>query len=162
MAILTKSGRAAMAAAIANEPLHLAWGSGSPAWDTTPEPESTNATSLVSEIGRRTITQVQFVVPDSEGTIIVPTGRFNPSPNNAPTNHLYMRFNFDFGDAPAATIREVGVFVGTQVKPDLPIGQRYFTPADILQPGTLLALERVPKFDRSPAVRQNFETVITV
>lgn len=162
MAILTQSGRAAMAAAIADQPLHLAWGSGDPAWDTTPQPEPTSATTLVNEIGRRTVTQVQFVVPDPGGTIVVPTGRFNPSPGNAPTNHLYLRFNFDFEDAPAATIREVGVFVGTEFDPALPPGQRYFAPADIVQSGILLALERIPKFDRSPAVRQNFETVITV
>lgn len=162
MAILTQSGRAAMAAAIADQSLHLAWGGGEQAWDITPQPEPTSATALVNEIGRRTVTLWQFAIPDPDGVIVVPTGRFSPSPGNAPTNHLYLRFNFDFTDAPSAVIREVGVFVGTSVKADLPPGQRYFTPAEIEHPGILLALERIQKFERSPAVRQNFETVITV
>lgn len=160
MAILTQSGRAAMAAAIAALPIHLAWGSGDPAWDATPVPEPTDATALVDEIGRRLATQVQYVVPAESGEIIVPNGRFSVS--ETITNHLYMRFAFDFGDAPASTIREVAVMVGTAVNPALPPGQRYFVPADLTDPGMLYALERIPKFDRSPAVRQTFEFVITI
>ena len=33
LATLTKTGRAAIALAISSRPLHLAWGSGDPAWD---------------------------------------------------------------------------------------------------------------------------------
>ena len=35
MALLTRSGRIALAASLKNQPLHLAWGSGSPSWETT-------------------------------------------------------------------------------------------------------------------------------
>jgi hypothetical protein len=35
MAILTKSGRAAIAASIKQQPIHLAWGTGEPTWEST-------------------------------------------------------------------------------------------------------------------------------
>jgi len=169
MAILTQSGRAAMAASLTTRPIHLAWGTGDPAWDSQPEPESTLATALVNEIGRRTLTLWQFVVPDANGAITVndvddPSINlsFSPSPNNEPTNHLYLLFNFDFDDAPAATIREIGIFLGTVTDPALPPGQRYFTPDQIVDPGILLALERIPFFNRQPSIRQTFEQVITI
>ncbi|SFU79644.1 hypothetical protein [Pseudoduganella namucuonensis] len=159
MAILTSSGRAAVAASIKAMPLHLAWGAGLPSWDATPEPEPVLATALQSEIGRRELTQALFCVPDANGEVIVPTGRFSIS--NEPTNNLYLRFNFDFADAASSDIREVGVFVGTVVKSGLPPGQKYFTLAELQQHGQLLALERLPKFSRNAAVRQTFEFVIT-
>lgn len=40
MAILTNSGRIAMTISVKTQPIHLAWGSGSAAWDTAPVPES--------------------------------------------------------------------------------------------------------------------------
>lgn len=159
MAILTNSGRIAMAMSVMSQPLHLAWGGGDPAWDTTPQPESITATALVNEVGRRAAAYVQFCQPDVAGEIIVPTGRF--SQTDQPTKHLYMRFAFDFTDAPAATIRELAVFVGTQVIGGLPPGQMYFTPAQLADPGTLLVIEHIQKFVRSAAVRQTFEFVVT-
>jgi hypothetical protein len=173
MAILTQSGRAAIAAALAERPIHLAWGTGTPDWDAEGEQdgevETVTATTLVNEIGRRKITSWQFVVPDDEGEIIVndpadPTDKqkFSPSPENAPTNHLFLSFKFDFDDAPAATIREIGVFTDTITDPDLPPGQMYFEPADIVDPGILLAVEHTPFFNRQPAIRNTFELVITI
>ena len=50
MAILTNSGRVAMAQSVKAQPIHLAWGSGSAAWDTTPVPESITATALLAGI----------------------------------------------------------------------------------------------------------------
>lgn len=176
MAILTKSGRAAIAAAIAARPIHLAWGVGNPEWDettgtedTSDEPESTEATGLIVEIGRRALTAWAFVVPDEEGTISVANvdnpsiiDKFSPSLNNAPTNHLFLEFKFDFGDAATSTIRELGIFMDTVVDSDLPPGQKYFTPDQIISPGILLAIEHVPFFNRQPSVRQTFQHVITI
>lgn len=159
MAILTSSGRAAVAASIKAMPLHLGWGAGLSAWDAVPEPEPILATTLQSEIGRRELTQSLYCVPDVNGEIIVPTGRFSISVE--PTNNLYLRFNFDFADASSSDIREVGVFVGTVVNGGLPAGQKYFTLDQLQAPGQLLALERIPKFSRNAAVRQTFEFVIT-
>lgn len=160
MAILTTSGRVALAMSVANEAIHLAWGSGNPAWDDTPVAESITETALVAEVGRRIATSVRYCTPDAEGEIIVPNGRFTESAT--PTNHLFLRFNFDFTDAPTASIREIGIFIGTVVNTGLPPGQLYFLPAELQSPGTLLALERIPKITRSAAVRQSFEFVLTI
>lgn len=160
MAILTFSGRAALAKAVAAKPIHLAWGAGAASWDTTPVPEDVSATALVAEIGRREVTAWQYCVPDDNGTIVVPTGKFSPSAT--PTNHLYLRFNFDFNDAAADTIREVAVFSDSKMVAGLPAGQKYFAPAEVQDPGIMLVVERFPKFNRSNAVRQSFEFVVTI
>jgi hypothetical protein len=160
MAILTTSGRVALAMSVINEPIHLAWGSGSPDWDTTPVAESISESALVSEVGRRVATSLRYCAPDVAGEIIVPNGRFAESVT--PTNHLFLRFNFDFADAPNSSIREIGIFIGTTINSGLPPGQMYFIPAQLLTTGTLLALERIPKIARSAAVRQSFEFVLTI
>lgn len=160
MAILTTSGRTALAAALANETLHLAWGTGNPDWDDNPVVEPIDATALISEVGRRRASLVAFCVPDEEGDIIVPTGRFQSQ--TEPSNNLYLRFNFDFSDASSSIIREAGVFVGTEVIEGLPAGQFYFLPGQIADPGTLVAIERFPAITRSGAVRQSFEFVLTL
>lgn len=158
MAILTDSGRAAVAASVKSQALHMAWGSGNEAWDTAPVPESMSDAALVAEVGRRKVTQAMFCIPDAAGEIVVPNGRFTVS--EAPTKYLYMRYAFDFTDSPTAVIREVGVFVGTVAKSTVPAGQDYLLPADIESPGQLLALEHVARIDRSSSVRQQFEFVI--
>lgn len=139
--------------------IHLAWGSGDASWDATPVPDSTTETALVAEVGRRLITSAQYCVADANGSIQVPTGNFSPSVT--PTNSIYLRFNFDFVDSSSATIRELGVFVGSMTNPGLPSGQMYFMPSDIVSPGRLLVAERIPAFTRSPNVRQAFEFVVT-
>lgn len=159
MAILTNSGRAAAAAAIKSQPLHMAWGSGEESWDITPVSESAEATALVNEVGRRRVTQAQFCLPDPQGALVVPTGRFTVS--DVPTKYIYMRFSFDFTDAAASVIREVAVFSGCTAKPEVPESQDYIIPSEIDNPGLLLVLENLSeKMIRSAAVRQQFEFVI--
>ena len=172
MAILTATGRVAIAKAIAAQPIHLGWGSGDPDWDTDGVPaEPIAAETLVAEIGRRAATSVQYVTPDDNGEIIVPV--FGPAAANAgqrrfaisptPTNNLFMRFNFNFEDAPASIIRELAVFIGTVPIAGLPPGQLYFTPAEIADAGTMLALEYLrERIIRSPNSRQSFEFVLTI
>lgn len=171
MAILTASGRTAMAMAIAAQPIHYAWGVGESSWATSTPAENNYATSLTNEVGRRVATDVRYVIPSDEGDIVVPI--FNDADGNVaprrfmlvdyPTQHLLMRFNFDFSDAPASTIREAGVFVGSVIKSTVPVGKRYFVAADIENMGTLLALENfADPIVRSPTSRQSFEFVLTI
>lgn len=160
MAILTNSGRSAFAAALMAKPIHIAWGSGDPAWDTTPVAVTTAATALDAEIGRRQVTIQKYCTPMVGGEIIVPTGEFTES--LVPTSYIYLRFNFDFTDAPVASIREVGVFSDSTMVAGLPAGQRYFATGEVATPGTLVVIERITKFERSPSVRQSFEFVIEI
>ena len=226
MAILTTSGRAAIAASIQQQPIHLAWGEGNPAWEHTKEilhvfkedrleleasylksldifkgdtayvagddyrvdsesgvidlllkgkipknspislrftqatpPEPMHVKCLLKEVGRRVVDEVLFCVPDPEGDLITPTGRFKQSV--APTNNLYLRFTFDFEEAAQCIIRELGVMVGTRVKEELPLGQCYFVPSDIVDPGILLVLENTVPLIRTKSTRESFTFVVT-
>lgn len=160
MAILTKSGRVAIANAITSLPLHFAWGNGDGAW-VSPPSESPNASALISEIGRRTATSWAYVVPDVAGAVVVSTGSFSLSPGNAPTSHIWVKANFAFTDAPSAVIREVAVFSDTVLDSGLPGGQAYFTPDQLTDPGILLYLENITPIFRSPSIQENFEAVIS-
>lgn len=160
MAILPKSGRAAIAQSIKSQPLHLAWGTGDGAWGATPPAEDVAATGLINEVGRRTVMEAAYVTPDDQGEIVVEgAGRFTRSAQV--TNQLYLAFKFDFQDAPTDVIREIGVFVGTQPAADLPAGQMYFVPSEVENPGTLLHLEHKAPIYRAASTRENFEILIT-
>lgn len=229
MAILTHSGRAALAAAVKNETLHLAIGRGQTWWDTERQltqafdaadtiavghaplvavtvksadgqttyaagqdyqvdaaagtirrmadgaiaagqtvsvtatigrpAEDVTATALMDEVCRRTVDEVYFVAPDPNGEISLSTGRYRIS--QTPTPHLFIRTKFDFGDAVGATIREQALFVGTETDPDLPPGQRLFTPDQLVSPGVLLLIEHTPSIVRQASTRETFEFVLT-
>ena len=160
MAILTFSGRTAMAVSLRVRPIHLAWGSGNAAWDTTPVAETPEDTTLVAEVGRRKATFVEYLTPDENGGILL--GGRNFSVSVAPTNIMHMRFDFEANEAVGSVIRELAVFIGTETRAGLPPGQEYFVPADVTNPGILLALERIPKITRLNTVRQSFDYVIII
>lgn len=158
MPILTKSGRVVIAESIQSRPVHIAWGLGDGEW-LTPPSEDIDATALINEVGRRTADLVQYVTPDEEGTIVLPTGSYSVSAT--PTNHLYIKTKFTFTDAPSSEIREISAIVGTVPVAGLPAGQRYFTPAQIANPGRMLHLENIQPIYRSPAIEETFEIVVT-
>jgi len=229
MAILTTSGRAALAAAIKQQTLHLALGAGDPLWDTQKSitapfdadgvldlgfthladirvtsldgntvyardgdysanaregiltrlpastlpidaevtvsfkiehpPEAIAQVALLAEVGRRSVDEVHFVASDPEGEIVVPTGRYRLS--TLPTNHLFIRVRFDFEDAASSVVREQGLFVGCSTAPELPPGQKFFIPAQIVDPGILLVLQHSVPIVRQPSTRETFEFVVT-
>lgn len=156
---LAAAGRIAIAETLFSQPLHLAWGTGDGVWTSTVPPVSGTETALRAEIGRRQATQVQYVVPDAVGSIVLPEGRFSPS--STPTRSLYIRTDFDFSEATGAAIREVGLFVRTVIQAGLPAGQRYFTPSQVTNPGRLLHLKNFQPIYRFPNNRERFEIVMT-
>lgn len=173
LATLTHIGRAAIALAISERPLHIAWGSGDAAWDNpdTALPSLLDATSLVNELGRRTPGTIGFVEPDEAGDIVIPISAGGEgavqearySSVSGPTPFLYVRAHYNYADASNAVIREMGVFMNTGFVEGLPPGQQYFTPADIAEPGLLLAAQIfLPRINRSPSVRQTVEFVLPI
>lgn len=158
MAILTDSGRAAVATAVLAQPIHLAWGNGDVSWDASQPPENPSTSVLLAEVGRRKVTQALYCKPDPAGELVVSEGRFTVS--STPTKYLYLRFAFDFTDAADQTIRELGIFIGTTALASVPVGQDYLLPSDIENQGQLLVLEYIQKLVRSPQVRQQFEFVV--
>lgn len=174
LATLTQTGRAAIALAMASRPLHLAWGSGDPAWDAEGAslPSLVTATGLVAEVGRRTPSSIGFVTPDEAGDIVIPVsvgaeGAVQESRyrlvTDGPTPYLYVRTAYDYGDASNVVVREIGLFMDTEFVEGLPPGKRYFAPADIRNPGLLLAAQIItPPINRSPSVRQTVEFVLPI
>lgn len=158
MAILTESGRIAVAQHLSTQPIHMAWGNGLPAWDATPVLPSVDDTALVAEIGRLVATAVQFAVPAAGGTISLPEGSFNISPT--PTKYLLLTFEFEYTQAVGQVIRELAVFVGATAKSSVPAGTKYLTPAQIELAGQMLVVERVAKFTRQSNTKQKFTYVI--
>ncbi|ENW4943701.1 hypothetical protein ACFLMW_003852 [Salmonella enterica] len=161
-AILVENGRAAVAAAIKNQPLYLAWGTGDPAWDglAMRPSEAPGATKLIAETGRRLITQPMYVIDDPNGKIKVSTGTFTESAK--PTKFLYLRFAYDFHDGENDWIRELGVFVGGSTIPKAQSvnNNDYYLPSEVTDPGQLLVSEYIDVLKRGPQIKQQFEFVI--
>jgi hypothetical protein len=159
MAILTQSGRAAMAQAVKNQKMHVAWGTGDEAWDDTPIPEDTRQETLINEVGRRIVDEVFFCEPDDQGELEAANGRFILS--ETPTRNLFIKVRYDFTDGTGHTIRELGLFINAETDGELPPGQQYFLPSQVINPGILLLLEHESAMIRTPAVRESFSFVLT-
>lgn len=158
-AVLTTSGRIAIATAIKARTAHLAWGSGDAAWGNAPPDPSVNSTALLAEVGRRKATLVDFCTPQLNGSISVPEGRYEVSAT--PTNSLYFKYHFEFEEAVGSTIRETAIFLDTVLAAGVPSGQFYLTPAQVGQPGTMLVIQRRTPIVREITTRQLFEFVVT-
>ncbi len=80
-------------------------------------------------------------VPDPAGPIELPD-KSRYSVSAAPTQWLYVRWDFTYDDAAGETVRELGVFLGGTVAAGQP-GQRYFPAAQVTSPGDLYTLEHL-------------------
>tara|TARA_Y100000031_G_scaffold156211_1_gene209784 strand:+ start:861 stop:1343 length:483 start_codon:yes stop_codon:yes gene_type:complete len=159
MSVLVNEGRAAIATAIANRPLHLAWGEGDPTWDdNNPPAPPVDTNVLESEVGRRALHSWEYCTPDENGDIQTTTGRYSISAD--PTPHLYLSFKYDYEDASDKVIREAAVFMDTEFVAGLPAGQKYFQAAQVTNAGLMLSLERL-YIPRTPSSRETIDLVIT-
>ena len=163
MSTLQDAGRLALAESVVAQSLYLAWGRGRPAWDGTPEPEPSDATALVDEVGRRLATHVGYCKPVSDPALpaeIELPGNARYTASAQPTPWVYVRVVFDFAEADGETLREFGLFIGSEPKAGVRAGQRYFTPAQIEKQGRLYLIDRVQAFTRSGHVRNTVEYVL--
>lgn len=162
MAVLTYKARVAWAQYLLTRPLFLAIGKGEASWETTPQEIDYEATALVNELGRKKVTRSFFVNEDDDGEIEMPGGR-RYSYSDTPTRHIYMNYMFNYGEGVAETIREVGVFIDTQIKAGIPSTQTYFTPDEIANPGTLILLEHLDTTDIfTPKRKGQYGTILTI
>jgi len=157
---MTDVGRAVLARGIKEQSIYLAWGTGEESWGDAPPPEDIGATALVNEIGRKVFWRCLYVLPDENGDLILPEGRYRVCEN--PTRHLYFEFLFDFSDGVGFTIREYGVFVGGTVQEGLSPGQTYFLPAEVQDPGILFLLKHRAPLVRSASERHTAGFVCTM
>ncbi|QPS10289.1 hypothetical protein I6G66_09955 [Delftia acidovorans] len=156
---LQERGRIVLAVAVAAMTIHIAYGRGRPEWDGQPTPPAgSGQTGLEDEIARRLVTEKHYVVRDQAGTIEAPGGdRYSISP--VPTRMLLIRTTFGYGEAVDEPIREMAVFMGTQVAASVPPGQYYVTPDKITNPGEVYTLERRSVVVR-PANKRDLEEII--
>lgn len=165
MAVLQDQGRIALAKALQEQAIYLAWGRGLPAWDGAPVSEPVNATALVDEIGRRIATAKRFVTPQTDPNPAAAYDIKTPGGDKylysaEPTNYLLLEFQFEYNDASTERIRELGVFIGCETIPGLPAGQRYFTPDQIKTQGRLYMLDRIPKLIRTSTTEPLYRYVL--
>ncbi len=162
MAVLTYSARTALAQYLLSRPIHLAIGAGSKDWGTVPESPDYEATSLISEIGRKKLTRAFFVNEDDDGEIDMPGGR-RYTYSETPTRQVYLHFMFDYGEGIAESIREVGVFIDTEAKSGIPTNQTFLTPEQIAKSGTLILLEHLETADTfTPNKKGSYGTILTI
>lgn len=175
MGVLTDAGRAAMVRAIKEQSMFIALGTGREEWGDSPPFESSAALELTNEVGRRAIARSMYVIPDDEnGTLEVPitttvtaegpveVGTRKFSVSSEPTRYLYVEFQLDFADAAGAYIRELGIFIGAKLKPDLPPGKMFFKKEDFEDEGLLFQLEHREPMLRKPDTRDTFIWVISI
>lgn len=161
VAIITYSGRIALAKYIMSLPLHLAIGEGDDKWGDIPEAPDYEATGLIKEIGRKALTRAFFVNKDDDGEIDLPGGR-RYSYSEKPTRQIYMNFVFNYGEGISDKIREIGVFADTKFKNGLPKTQTFFTPDQIIDPGILITLEHLETADTfTPNKKGQYGTIFT-
>lgn len=116
-------------------------------------------TGLVNEVGRRRALSVQFVEPDQAGPIDDAAGQ-RWSVAAEPTHTLLVSVKFGYDENPDVVITEIGVFVDTIAKADLPPGLDYLTPDQIEDPGYLHTLEHVTPIIRSATKRDGVDLFI--
>ena len=128
----------------------------------TVEPAVPNPTagSLLSEIGRKRVTDVDYVIPDTSGSVTLTQGNYTVV--EYPTRYVYVRTLFAFDDSETATIRETGLFLGTETLSTLPAGQTYFEPSEVTKAGEMITLDNMSPVTRSATVRETVAMVVTL
>lgn len=183
-ATFTDTGRSAFLEMMIERPLHLAWGSGDPAWDDDSDKKHLqeplyHKTALENELGRRPISGYFFVTPDPDGSILIPINELEVPEegipeegfseqeveryaiSETPTPYVHVEAKFDYTDARGQVIRELAIFMNGVPKDDVPKGQLYLTPNDLATTGRLLHVKRLVKpVQRSGSDRHAYEFII--
>ena len=111
---MLEEGHIALAKSLLQDDFFMAWGTipeGEPVWSNNPPALDPTTKALMQEVGRRLVTQKSFCKPDPNGPIEVNEQTWILS--EEPTRYIYLQFKFDFQDAPADTLYQLGVFLST-------------------------------------------------
>ena len=161
MSIFTHAGREALAEMVLSRPIHLALGLGEDGWGTPPPVPDYDVVALRREIGRKKLFRGLFVYPDDHGVLVLPDDR-KYSISDTPTRHLYLQFLFDYNEGSGGAIRELGLFLNTQPRADLPPTQTFFRPDELENVGTLLLVEHLEHPDTyNPQKKGEYEIVLS-
>lgn len=160
MAVYTLLGRELAAELFMGETFVLAVGEGDPVWDGAPIEPLPNQLSLVAAIGVTRLRDKQYVTPDEAGTITMGDGsKWSVSAQR--TRYVYLEFKLDLADAQPATLRENGVYHGTEIDAAVPGGQLYIPLEDVTALGDLIHIDRYNSIVRDGSLEQAFSFILT-
>jgi hypothetical protein len=169
MAILTTSGRAALAAAIKQQTMHLALGEGDDLWNTTKEVSLTFDSSGVLDTGQPHISAVEvkstvgntLYLLDTDYSVNAREGTLRRLPNGAISGGATMRLKFKI-DVPPETISQAALLgeVGRRV-----VDEVHFVAAhaegEIVVPTGRYRISATPTNHLFVRVRFDFDDVAT-
>ncbi|MBN8243313.1 hypothetical protein JF546_09850 [Nitratireductor aquimarinus] len=161
MAIWTLGGRQVAAQLLLGETFFLGVGEGDPAWDTVPVDASPGDIDLVDRVGVTRLRDIQFATEDPGGSITMADGS-KWSFTAQPTRYVFLDFKLDLADGEGHTLRETGLFHGTELAPAVPAGQMYVPNADIVDYGRLMQVDRFNSVIRDGSLEQRFTYIITL
>ena len=155
-----------------DQPLTIAVGSGDPAWDNLAPPvtpddvakllsEMSQQTELTDPVGFTRIRNKTFVVPDANGDIIMSDGT-KWSKSSDPSNAFLVEGLLDLTDATGVTLRENGVYAGTEFDGTVLPGQMYIPLANVTKLGTLVELTRFPAIVRDGSLSQTLQELLEI
>jgi hypothetical protein len=161
MAVFTIGGRTVTGTLMFQQVFFLAVGKGNPTWDTSLEPPTPTLADLVDAVGVTRCREVSYVVPDEAGVIAMSDGaKFARTVE--PSRYIYLEFKLDLPDAVPETLREAGVFHGTEIEAGIPAGQFYIPDDDVIDYGTLIYADRFNSIVRDGTIEQSFSCVLTM
>lgn len=160
MAVFTMLGRVLAAELFMGETFFLAVGEGDANWDTNPVAPLPSETALLAPVGVTRLRDQQFVTPDETGPISMADGS-KWAVSGTPTRYVYLEFKLDLADAQPSTLRENGVYHGTELDAAVPAGQFYIPMADVTALGSLIHIDRYNSIIRDGTLEQSFSFIIT-
>ncbi len=163
LSVFVAGSRIAFARFLMEQTLFIAVGSGNPAWDSLPDPtpeeeplrlaELAQESALENCIGVTRVRARSFMKADPNGDIILSDGSAW-SVSISDTSTLRLEGRLDIADATGETVRETGVYLGTQISEAVPSGQMFIPLADVTSLGTLIQLHRFPPIVRDGTISQ--------
>lgn len=170
--VFVAPSRVFLAHLLMDQPLTFAIGTGTPEWDGLQQPatdddlakllsEMSQQTALKHCIGFTRVRSKSFVVPDENGAIVMSDGS-KWKKTHDPANALLVEGQLDLADATGVTLRESGIYAGTEFKTSVPPGQMYIPLADVTKLGTLVELTRFPAIVRDGSLAQNLFELLEI
>lgn len=134
---------------------------GSSGWGDNPPLPSLDVTGLsTTPLAWKRVLDKRYAVPDTNGAFVLPDGS-RWTIGGTPSEHLYLRANFEPTEVSDIAFREVAFHMSAVTQAGLPSGQVLYTNDQVTDAGTLLAIQRRPLVQRNNITREIFETIVT-
>jgi len=146
-------------AATASTGFWPAWGRGDPAWDETPDDDTTGETALVDPLGIFPGSW-SYIEPDVAGAIIMRDGsRWTVA--GAQTQYVLVEAPYAGVDEPTEAIREIALYTASEPAP-AHTSDPYLPMANVDDLGDLVAIDRIAIVNRSLATSGKVRFLVRV